>query len=329
MSDALDHLVSLSRELAHISPNAAQLVESLQKGCLTLDEAEKGLVMICQEEPQVTEFLMRNAESLITHNPTSRLPRLNPLVEAALVERAQFDGDIPELRTGPLKPGVLPSVPVATRAKNPVALGQMLGAAATQMQGEIIRHEEKRLLEAIPGGSLDLVAKHGAMVADLDVIRRGSAQTDLPAYRRGTLPAAVMMSPPSGSELATLSSQEEAKATWATVSTAQGRRSLIDPIREALVKRLERLGFQIVCQDIAQRSETPLAHAQWQVSIHGKENLQPGFSFADVAAAVMAVGLFDDLQDKTFRRLALVVDALHRVDERSVGWFAQLQEVAS
>ena len=60
--------------------------------------------------------------------------QLNPIYEAYLKERLQYDGDIPELRTGPLPEGATPAIPVVTDAMNPVLIGWLLTQAAEQIQ---------------------------------------------------------------------------------------------------------------------------------------------------------------------------------------------------
>lgn len=77
-------------------------------------------------------------EFLVTINPDKpNLYRLNPFYEAALIERASLDGDVPEARFGPLAEGAEPAVPVETTALSPVAVGMQLEAASQEVASEI------------------------------------------------------------------------------------------------------------------------------------------------------------------------------------------------
>lgn len=60
--------------------------------------------------------------------------QLNPIYQALIAERLQFDGDIPELRTGPLPEGGMPAVPVKTSSRSLVALGSQLETASERVQ---------------------------------------------------------------------------------------------------------------------------------------------------------------------------------------------------
>ncbi|MFA6235210.1 MAG: hypothetical protein WC824_13630, partial [Bacteroidota bacterium] len=105
---------------------------------------------------------MQIPSTMVMGSPHGGIPRLNPLYEAQLVERAQFDGDIPELRTGPLPEDVLPAVSVETEAHSPVAIGEMLRIAALDVQEDVLSHQRK-LGSSIAEGKLDtltMVAKH-------------------------------------------------------------------------------------------------------------------------------------------------------------------------
>lgn len=266
-------------------------------------------------------------KQILASNPTSGRPQLNPLVEAALLERLQFDGDAPELRTGPLPAGVRPAVPVATTARNPVAVGVMLRDASEQVRETVQAHERGRL-ESLPQEVLQKVTEHGEPVAqngipeDLALVLHGSAETDHPLYKRGHLPAPIPVQAPSSAELARITGIEARKMTWEMVATSQGRWTAT----EAITLEMERLfaKWKFSTSRVEASETGTLANASWKVSIAGRLHLHPGFSFVDVAANVMGSQLLDDLEDKTPRRVGLCVAPLQRYDERVVGWSATL-----
>ena len=331
----------IERALQDKSPELATILANLQDGTTEPDEAIRLFALSCEEDPRSKEALKGVIEALagsaVTLNPTNQRPGLNPLVEAELIDRAQFDGDMPELRSGPLPEGVLPSVPVATRARNPVAVGQMLDKAAHETRELVDKHETARLAltgEAVDSkGVLALVAKHGELVAiddttGTDLLRYGSVETDHPSYKRGHLPAPVETQGPSGGELAQLPQKAAVKATWAMMSTSQGRRSVTPTILQGITQRLLKQGFQIIPKGDEHTNPLVVAVAPWTIDITGRESLQTSFAFVDVATATMHLGLVGALHDKTPRLLALGVEPSKPSGRKTVGWCARLYEAA-
>jgi len=332
----LDALASLEKEVTEESPALGQILADARDKKIEVTEAVRWIMQISEEDPKARAALEKAAEKLpepqlSTHNPTNKLPRINPLVEAGLIERAQLDGDMPELRSGPILKGQLPSVPVDTTARNPVVVGRMLAAAALETQTQLDTHERKRLqgITADPA-VLKVMADHGMAVVKpdvaLDIAKFGNVGTDLSGYRRGQLPALAKTAKPSGAELAVLNRKETQEATWAAVATSQGRRSVSPVIRDGIIQALTRLGFDVTPRDPVEGNETSCALATWAVDISGRESLSPNFSFFDIAAMALASDLVDKLQDKAPRPLILEVAPMHQINERTVGWCGRLYE---
>jgi len=256
------------------------------------------------------------------------LPRLNPLVEAALAERVQFDGDIPELRTGALPPGQKPAVPVDTDARNPVALGQMLGQASDEVLVRIEAAEPARKQLVGDEALLDLVEQGGTAVAvrrDRDLIFDGkSAALDVPEYRRGQLPAPRRVTQPSGSALLALTPEERKQSAWAFLSTTQGRRSAVRGLTDLIDVKLQGEGFEVTVRPFDPRAlGAPLAYHEWSVTIDGPGATQAAFSLIDTAAAAIAKGLTRKMDDRR-GKVTLEVTAVNTVDIRLVGWAGRL-----
>src|SRR4051812_9456770 len=98
-------------------PELVPFLNAARDGTLSVEEALFSMVRIVQDNPDKADALVRVADKIAVQerDPSSigalfqkehGLPRLNPLYEAALAERIQFDGDIPEARTGPAPKGV-------------------------------------------------------------------------------------------------------------------------------------------------------------------------------------------------------------------------------
>lgn len=257
------------------------------------------------------------------------LPKLNPLIEAALIERAQFDGDMPELRTGPLPPGVKPAVPVLTDTRSAAALGSMLQAASEQVQQEIRDHEGNRLKEIgilDEGGQPDVeaIVKLGDDPVAVQVW--GNQNTDLPTYRRGEEPAPLAVEKPSGAALAAMSPEERQRNAWLAISTTQGRRSALSTIREIVLTNLTNAGLKV---SLGEGSPDPdaevLSYHEWTLAMGGAASHQSNAGVIDMAARSIYKRLLQGLsEDCKGRSMTLEVIAVNTVDVRKVGWAGRL-----
>lgn len=304
-----------------------QLLSDPEKAAVFLQTAHRQMAPL-REEPAPPPI---DPNEKLMFDSGVGLPRLNPLYEAALIERAQYDGDIPELRTGPLPRGIKPAVPVKTNARDPVALGHMLTAASEQVEEEIQEHEQKRwnqIEEAISSDALDLLGKAGELIAqgqmDLTDLARGSKDTDLSSYRRGELPQPVAVAKPSGSVLANLPTEVRQENAWKFLSTSQGRRTATSIIQALILENLRSAGVSAEPEEYDPRL-TPkvVAHHKWEVELGGPRSTQSSFAFVDVAAKVLSRGLFSTLGDKK-GSFFLEVIPINTVDIRQIGWAARL-----
>jgi len=169
---ALDAVLEgLRDKLFKMSPEMGDILDQAKRGEITVEEAMERLTAHAMLNPDIleqltvesqkafveggvadpldpeqqaamTDLVQRSeapppeAEIFEDRSAEGKLARLNPLFEAALMERLQFDGDVPELRTGPLAPGVKPAVVVETDATNPIAIGRMLDTASSELREE-------------------------------------------------------------------------------------------------------------------------------------------------------------------------------------------------
>lgn len=328
-------------------PELRQVLDQAKRGELSEEDALRCLGEITLSNPDLARRLQEVAaatlvpqeqaqpldhQGLVLHKPRG-LPRLNPLVEAALIERAQFDGDIPELRTGAMPSGVMPAVSVDTRVRDPAALGVMLQDASKQVADQIQATEparQKLLAQAIEGldeNTLALVAQAGQALTPAEardlVLEGKSAALDVPAYRRGQVPAPLVVAQPTGSALAALSPQERKQGAWKFLSTTQGRRSALGAITELVEVKLRGEGFEVQVRPFEPGAREPvLAAHEWTVGIDGPGATQPAFSLIDIAAVCIAKGLASKSPRRG--RVILEVTAINTVDIRSVGWAGRL-----
>jgi len=253
-----------------------------------------------------------------------KVERLNPLVEAAIAERSQFDGDVPELRSGPLPDGSSPAVPVETSARNPVAIGQMLETASAEVQGELTRatqeyEEEARLL----GDKLEAEGVNEETALATIKKQLPAPPTGVGGYEAGQLPAKRSVDGPTGSALAKLSPEQRQMAAYKAFSTTQGRRSALPVIEELLLAGLESEGFTMASRPPSRASEVPI-YADWTVHLGGQEATQSSFSFIDTAAKVLLRKLVPLLREKDVSSPVLEVQEINTVDVRQVGWAARV-----
>ena len=120
-------------------PEVADIIDRARSGQLTEEQAVAELTTLVSVGGR---DLALRLQDLVIPAPDGRgLPRLNPTYEASLVERVQYDGDVPQLRFGPMAPGTSPAVPVDTDARDPIAIGLMLAEAASAVAVEAERLE--------------------------------------------------------------------------------------------------------------------------------------------------------------------------------------------
>jgi hypothetical protein len=270
---------------------------------------------------------------LALFKPSSNgLPRLNPLIEGALIERVQYDGDIPELRTGPIPEGVAPAVAVKTKSRNPVAIGHMLNTASKRVGEQIKVHEaERKSLLAPDTEMLETLSGHAALVKlsdeELSVALQGSSDTDHPDYKRGQVPVPVRTRRPSGSALAAMTPQERREKAFQFFSTTQGRRSALPVIQELIATALRSEGLDVEEREFDPRAarETPLAFHEWSAVLGGAGSMQAAFSVIDVAATVLAKTLIKQMKGHgDAKSIILELTAINQLDIRTVGWAARV-----
>jgi hypothetical protein len=331
----IDEQEAMALMLQHINedPELKKDLESMAQTCMvpTGETSEETSEALWRPSGDLPETLFRGKAGL---------PALNPLYEAALAERSQFDGDIPELRYGPLPEGVAPAVPVETKARSPAALGQMLKDASDQVRQKVDAHETQRRqeIEAIAEGSVvKLMGEHGELVAkagrDLDQAydiaqeTYGSPETDLAVYRRGEAPKPVKTPRPTGSALVSMTPKQRREKAWQFLSTTQGRRTALETIRELIAIHLRKAGLEVTERGFdPKRAEEPLAFYEWKVTLGGAGATQDSFSVIDVAARALGKGLERNMVGLQVQKVTLEVLAVDTVDTRIVGWAARVLE---
>ena len=321
MTDLSEALGTLVGTAVKDNPKITEIKERFRRGEMSEEIAFQEMLEEIGKNPDVLAAI----EQMRPLGEKTRLPRINPLIEAALIERAQFDGDMPELRFGPLGKAK-PAVPVVLQGSNPVAGGLMLKAASEEMSRQISTHEAKR--QATVQHYLEAAVPQMQMAGDtltistpeLTDLVRGTAETDHPDYRRGQLPALMRVEPPTTAALALLTPQEAREAAWTLLSTTQGRRSAQPVIVRLLTEDLQKRGYKITFRDPT-KAQNHLALHEWKVRMSGPGSTQAAFSFIDMAAKVLSAGLRSKLAEGV-KEILVEVETIDRVADRVVGWRA-------
>jgi hypothetical protein len=342
----------MSDELAEQYPEVGAIIEMLKSDEIDRETAIGRLMDIVAQQgigsdiARVAEgaFAALKAESnqimpapggplppIVYKGGEKNLPMLNPLLEAALHERAQFDGDIPELRTGPKDPSVAPAVPVVTSARDLTVVGQQLEQASNAVQGEIDEASQDwvkernevaaKLLAENPGMTEETAITTANQRSWLMSVRPADG---VPGYETGQLPATRDVGAPTGSALAALSPEERNASAYKALSTTQGRRSALKVIEELVQIGLKGDGYNFETREMGRAKEVP-AYAEWTVNISGSESTQSNFSFVDMAARSLCRQITEQLRASI--ELAdpiLEVFPLNTVDVRKVGWGARV-----
>lgn len=331
-------------------PELRAVLDQAKAGTLTEMDALRAMSEILGSNPELAERFQRMNREMLASTVTTvsedyadhqgqvihkkrGLPQLNPLVEAALIERAQFDEDMPELRTGGLIPGIAPAISVDTDVRNPVALGVMLTQASKQITEKIAAKEPERLAfiaqmaEGDPT-ALALLEQSGnalTLAQAQDMVFDGqTAVMDVPEYRRGQVPAPLMVPTPTGSALLTMTPQERKQGAWKFLSTTQGRRTAVGVLAELVEVKLQGEGFLVKVRPfVPEATEPVLAAHEWSVGIDGPGSVQAAFNLIDNAAAAIAKGLTRKMGEQR-GQVILEVTAVNTVDVRSVGWAGRL-----
>lgn len=332
--------VQIAREFVE---NLAQAVPELSEvlnadGPLDVDALDE-LMQEPEISVRVAEFLGRREEfdkdDLALMVPEQGMPRINPMWEAALLERLQYDGDVPEFRHGPLQPGQKAAVPVDTEISNPAMIGMMLEDVSNQVTSEIVENR----LEAIETvnrlmGDARATGNLRAKVWDY-MERKGDTEVlvdelvplvekEPVEYQRGKKAGLMKASAPSVSALVSLSTEESQQAIWKTKSTTQGRRSALKPIAKLMLGRLQRHLAVDVSDE--QPNQSPIASATWVSRLDEAGHLNPNFNFIHAASAVLSNKLRKRVGELGVqgRKLLLTVSTIDSVSERRVGWKADL-----
>lgn len=262
------------------------------------DPVFKGVPLHDQQE--LSLWLQKNperAEELFAYlAKQNALPALrdseSQLHATSALERIQFDGDVPEVRVGPLPKGATPAVPVHTTSLNPIVVGVQLQDASLS------------------------TAKMLAQETPLD------ASTDLALYEPAHYRTGQLAQPLQGTpvDLLALSQEDAHKAYWRALSTTQGRNSVCLPIYNEVKRLLEEDGVEVV---EATKKGNTLESFIWKINLSGLKDQNITFNPLRTAAQSIAIMLRPAALNYA-HPVQFEITAYHDIANRKVGWIGEL-----
>ena len=354
--DFLDAVWKFGDAILTENPGLSEMIEQARAGALDPKEVVKEVWKVAAREPDFqrtlesslfSAFGMERSSTDIAHFPDREkmLERwgftdedlifqpfddrpdyqmLHPLLMGMIIELIQFDGDIPELRTGRLPEGGSPAVPVKTMARDPVAVGAMLRRASEEVAFELggARAEQDGLL----GRMIEAVGPASGHAITGLVRRETERGVAVPGYGPGQKAQIREVEAPTGADLARMPFAERQELAHKALTSTQGRRTAVPVISGMVMDSLHGEGYTALK---AGEGQIVFAEAEWVVQIDGgRGERNPNFNFIDTAARSLTAKLRDALAGRASldTALKLHVTPVNTVAERRVGWRAVVYE---
>lgn len=235
----------------------------------------------------------------INHPTKPNVKILNPLLESSILERLFLDGDIPELRYGPLHPQGKPAIPVITETLNPIVVGEML-ESASELVLTTLKEQEQRLL---------------AENNQANIMERPDVYNVQGLYTAGILVKPLKITPKPLTELAQAPLAKQREWAYKSIATTQGRVSLAEPIRELLWKDLQK--EECISNGTCKTPQT--FKTNWTMTTFGADDMQTGFSPALSACHAIKQEFLLSCKENRFLR-DISVKPINQYADRVFGW---------
>lgn len=306
--DDILKLLGKVSDLVKRVPGAEEIYSQIRRGEISTEDAipqlfsllaEAGVIDDVAKEGSKLNSLMspedlKNAGRPVQMETSTGIPQLNPVYEAALAERASLDGDVPELRSGPIPTEGKPAVPVLTTSKDPVHVGLMLKRASAQVSLEYAAALEDHATTALVKSEAQL-----------------PVPTGIPGYEAGKVPALREVSV-SRTEAALLDPKEQRECVYLAISTTQGRRSLSPVIEKGVQEELLKRGLEVSVG----KGERPIQTYHWVVQAFGPEDISEGFNPITSATAYLA----QEASACGHKKFDIHVERFDGISARRFGW---------
>lgn len=301
----MDLLQEILKQVAS-HPGAAEILEKANSGELSVMEAAMQIQKLIEGTETANSLVKKmdhvndmgiDPDKMVFRHPNGE-EGLNPLFEAKLAERLSQDGDIPELRVGPLPEGCRPAVPVHTFATNPVIVG---------MQLEKAREDVEKALEDLQAGYIKACEENTFLTPP-------SPPIDIPnLYERGKTPLLYDVGSIPVSSILEVPEKTQRELVYSCIGTTQGRVSLINPITALLRKALSDKGVKNKVVSSHNRLDL-----KWTIQAWGPEDLSEGFNPITTAANYFIGELESQLPE--VKEVYFTINPINGYSDRVFGW---------
>lgn len=330
----------MSRDVLSIVAEVIKMLESIPEAKPILDGMKEGKVdheTAMRELTRISlmagkgESLMSAAGQMKTALGVGNLPvavkhpngttMMNPILEAAIAERASIDGDVPEFRNSPIPDGAKPAVPVITSAMDPVVVGMQLEIASEGVKLELSREHDKYL--SMCKEIQQIVDSKQDKELAIEVMRRyiPSPPTGVTGYEAGKLPVPRQAQDISVKDLTSISRDRASRYAYNAVATTQGRNSVSPVIEAEVVKKLRELGLQVTEEEPIDGED--LGESGWSTVMWGPEDVSPDFNSITTAIA----SIVDGVQKKSegYTSIWVKIRPINGIADRNFGWSAKIK----
>lgn len=274
------------------------------------------------EESQEAPLALRTDKSLgdfteenIILSDKAGSPRLNPIFEGLLMERLQFDGDVPELRSGALVDASHVSVAIDTTVSNPILLGSMIKSTEERLKHAYKSNKEEALALLMEENSKEEVS----LVKSRISLEEASPEELKGSFGRGA--PLVKSDYIESKSIFSLTKKERTQNAWKSFSSSQGRRSAIKAIEHMVYEHFANKDLQV---NIANIPEYDLVF-DWTTTLQDKESFQPKLSFISMVAKIFIKKIENKISSKDISNLTFKVSSINEIADRRVGWTIRLK----
>lgn len=329
MKDVLDIVAQVTR-LLEDTPGAAKVLDALHEGRMPPEEAMAKLAELALQaghgealvsaSNHMEEAARHHLDAPVTMTHDNGMEMLNPLMEAAIAERASLDGDVPELRSGSIPEGGHPAVPVLTDTMDPVVLGMQLEIASVEVAEEIrlLVTAHSNACAQIMDRVEDDAAKEGMDVQyALEIAKKNlpAVPAGVKGYEAGSLPTLRKATQIPTSALSVLSDEQRRHYSYKALATTQGRTSLSGVIQKGIIDYLRAHSINAVA---GEPHPDTAAITKWVVELWGAEDLTDGFNPITVAIHSMCSDVMESITGHT--EVCIRVSPYNGIADRRFGW---------
>ena len=318
--------------LLESSPGAAEVMDDIRTGRVGPQEAIVRLASVMAEaghgEALVkassrltdmyglrTEVAEDGTPVVMKHDNTMMV--MNPIMEAALKERASIDGDVPEGRIGPMLADATPAVPVLTDSFDPVVVGYQLEQASKQVQEEIdtaVREHDDYCTAVL--ADIEAITHPTIRSTALEAAKKHlpPVPTGVEGYVAGQRAVARPAVDAPVAALAEMNPVERRQYTYRAFATTQGRVSTTPVIERGVIEYLEQHGIKASAGDPDPKTSVM---SKWVMVVWGADDLSDGFNPIVTAIHSMASEVMGFTSHPS---LFVRVTPYHGIADRRFGW---------